>query len=140
MKRSKLLIDYEYDFTLLALLSPMREYKLAWYINQLLHIRLVKEKDIEFSFTNQPDLCISNYIFATEHSVLRLLRNRSVREEEQAFLLPELKQFDYLIVLQGGGDFFEQMDLPAVLQKIPTVEYVKPIDVETLKSKENLIF
>lgn len=140
MKRSRLLIDYEYDFTLLALVSPMREYKLAWYINQLLHIRLVKEKDIEFAFTNQPHLCISNYTFATEHSVLRLLRNRSVREEEQAFLLPELKQFDYLIVLQGGGDFFDKINLTEVLQQIPTVDYVKPVDVNTLKSKENLIF
>jgi hypothetical protein len=140
MKKSKLLVDYEIDFTLWALLTPMREYKLAWYMNQLLHIRLVKEKDIEFAFTNQPDLCISNYIFATEHSVLRLLRNRSVSEQEQAFLLPELKQFDYLLVLQGEGDFFDPARLVSVLQQIPTVEYVKPIEVESLKSKDNLIF
>lgn len=140
MKKSRLLIDYEFDFTILALLSPMREYKLAWYINQLLHIRLVKDKDIQLNFTNQPNLCISNYIFATEHSTLRLLKNRSVGEDEQGFLLPELKQFDYLIMLQGEGDFFDKDALPAVLQKIPTVEYVKPIEVYDLKSKENLIF
>jgi hypothetical protein len=140
MKKSKLLVDYEIDFTLWALLTPMREYKLAWYMNQLLHIRLVKEKDIEFAFTNQPDLSISNYIFATEHSVLRLLRNRSVSEQEKAFLLPELKQFDYLLVLQGEGDFFDPARLVSVLQQIPTVEYVKPIEVESLKSKDNLIF
>ena len=140
MKKSRLLIDYEYDFTLMALLSPLREYKLAWYMNQLLHIRLVKEKDIQLNFTNQPNLCISNYIFATEHTVLRLLKNRSVGDEEQGFLLPELKQFDYLIMLQGEGDFFDETDLPAVLQKIPTVEFVKPVDVNNLKSKENLIF
>jgi hypothetical protein len=140
MKKSKLLVDYEIDFSLWALLTPMREYKLAWYMNQLLHIRLVKEKDIAFAFTNQPDLCISNYIFATEHSVLRLLRNRSVSEQEQAFLLPELKQFDYLLVLQGEGDFFDPARLVSVLQQIPTVEYVKPIEVESLKSKDNLIF
>jgi hypothetical protein len=140
MKKSKLLVDYEIDFSLWALLTPMREYKLAWYMNQMLHIRLVKEKDIAFAFTNQPDLCISNYIFATEHSVLRLLRNRSVSEQEQAFLLPELKQFDYLLVLQGEGDFFDPARLVSVLQQIPTVEYVKPIEVESLKSKDNLIF
>lgn len=140
MRKSKLLVDYEIDFTLWALLSPMREYKLAWYMNQLLHIRLVKDKDIEFAFTNQPDLCISNYIFATEHNVLRLLRNRSVSELDQAFLIPELKQFDYLLVLQGEGTMFDQTDLVAVLHKIPTVEFVKPIDVESLKSKDNLIF
>lgn len=140
MKKSRLLVDYEYDFTLMAILSPMREYKLAWHINQHLHIRLVKEKDVELNFTNQPNLCISNYIFATEHSVFRLLKNRSVGEEEQGFLLPELKQFDYLIMLQGEGDFFDKDALPAMLQKIPTVEFVKPIDVNNLKSKENLIF
>ncbi|EMR03048.1 IPExxxVDY family protein [Cesiribacter andamanensis] len=140
MKRSRLQVDYEYDFTLWALLSPMREYKLAWYLNQLLHIRLVKEKDIAFAFTNQPDLSISNYIFATENCLLRLLRNRSVSEAEQAFLLPELKQFDYLLMLQGEGGLFDHLDLVAVLQKIPTVDFVKPIEVESLKSKENLIF
>ncbi|AHM59028.1 hypothetical protein D770_03805 [Flammeovirgaceae bacterium 311] len=140
MKRSRLLVDYEFDFTLMALLSPLREYKLAWYINQLLHIRLVKEKDIQLNFTNQPNLCISNYIFATEHSILRLLKNRSVGDEEQGFLLPELKQFDYLIMLQGEGDFFDKEELPAVLKNIPTVEFVKPVEVNDLKSKENLIF
>jgi hypothetical protein len=140
MKRSRLLIDYEYDFTLMALLSPLREYKLAWYINQLLHIRLVKEKDIQLNFTNQSNLCISNYIFATEHSILRLLKNRSVGDDEQGFLLPELKNFDYLIMLQGEGDFFDKEELPAVLKKIPTIEYVIPVEVNDLKSKENLIF
>jgi hypothetical protein len=42
MKKSKLLIDYEFDFELLGLSASAKGYKLAWELNQVLGIQLVK--------------------------------------------------------------------------------------------------
>lgn len=140
MKKNKLLIDYEFDFDLFALLTDMREYKLAWTINQVLHIRLVKEEDIMFNFLNMQNLVISNYKFATEHTTFRLLKNKSVQEGNNACLIPELSRFDYLIMLQGGGDFFEGIDVEKALKAIPSVQYTSKVTINQLKSRENLIF
>jgi hypothetical protein len=141
MKKNRLLIDYEYDFTLLALVCQLRGFKLAWYINQLLSVKLVKEKDIQLQFTNhQSPLLIANYVFTTEHTELRLIRNLSVHESETGYLVPELKQFDFLLMLRGEGDYIDRENLSQTLQQIPGLQYLKTIDHENLKSKENLIF
>ena len=52
MKKSKLVIEYEYDFDLLGLTSTARGYKLAWEINQALHVQLVKQPDLAVGFKN----------------------------------------------------------------------------------------
>lgn len=140
MKKNKLLIDYEYDFTLLAVLAEVREYKLAWHINQQLHIRLVKEDDIRFQFLNQQNLIVSNYKFATEHTTFRLLKNKSVQDGSSSCLLPELAQFDYLIMIQGVGDFFDNVDIVQALKQVPAIRYISNININQLKSRENLIF
>lgn len=140
MKKTKLLIDYEFDFTLIAVLSNAREYKLAWSINKHLHIRLVKENDLHFNFLNQQNLIVSNYKFATEHTTFRLLKNKSVQEGSNAFLIPELRGFDYLIMIQGVGDFFESINVDQALREIPLVQYISKVNINQLKSKENLIF
>ena len=45
MKKNKLVIEYDFDFELLGILSSARGYKLAWEINQALGIQLVKQQD-----------------------------------------------------------------------------------------------
>lgn len=140
MKKNKLQIDYEYDFTLLAVRSEMKEYKLAWQINQKLHIRLVKEEDIHFHFLNQQNLIVSNYKFATEHTTFRLLKNKSVQQGSHSWLIPELDQFDYLIMIQGVGDFFDGINLVQALKELPAIQFVSSISINQLKSRENLIF
>ena len=140
MKKTKLLIDYEFDFTLLAVLSNVREYNLAWNINKHLHIRLVKESDLHFNFLSQQNLIVSNYKFATEHTTFRLLKNKSVQDGSNAFLIPELRGFDYLIMIQGVGDFFEGTNVEQALKEIPVIQYISKVNINQLKSKENLIF
>ena len=140
MKKNKLVIDYEYDFSLLAIVSNAREYKLAWSINQQLHIKLVKERDLHFNFLNQQNLIVSNYKFATEHTTFRLLKNKSAQEESSAYLIPELSEFDFLIMIQGVGDFFDGIDVEQTLKEIPVIQYISKVNIHQLKSKENLIF
>ena len=47
MKRTKLVIDYEYDFNLIGIISTAKGYKLAWELNQALGIHLVKQSEKE---------------------------------------------------------------------------------------------
>ena len=100
MAKNKLVIEYEYNFDLYGIISISRDYKLAWLINQALGIHLVKEKDIKINFLNNEELVISNYLYNTEHTQFRLLKNKSEASKSDSlrYLIPELNRFDYLIM------------------------------------------
>ncbi len=142
MAKNKLNVEFSYDFVLLGIISPLKEYKLAWKINKCLEINLVKEVDVEIEFFNQSDLVISNFLYQTENSEFRLLKNKSVSSNSRAnvYLLPELQSFDYVVMVSGFEDTFSIDTVKSELQAIPGVQYIKLFDVESLKSRENLIF
>ena len=57
-----------------------------------------------------------------------------------SFLIPELNKFDYLIMKHGRiGDLGDQ-EFHREFQKINEVQYIVSLDIDKLKSKENLIF
>jgi hypothetical protein len=142
MKKKKLEAELSFEFSLIALISELKEYKLAWHLNTALDIQLVKKTDIELEFLKGQNLLISNYFFETEHSYIRLLKNKSivVFGESPAYLLPELNRFDYLILVCGYEDTLTMTELKSKISEIPKVQYVQVLGVENLKSKENLIF
>lgn len=142
MKKRKLQAEFDFNFLLLGMISATKEYKLAWKLNQLLEIELVKANDIQLEFIKGPSLVISNYLYETEHSSIRLLKNRSVDEFESnaAFLIPELKRFDFLMMVRGFQSTFSEKEIKEKLGSVTGIQYVQQFALDKLKSKENLIF
>ncbi|MGK7393963.1 MAG: IPExxxVDY family protein [Candidatus Cyclobacteriaceae bacterium M3_2C_046] len=140
MKKSKLRVDYEYDFYLWGIVSLAKDYKLAWLLNQICHIQLKKTEDLSFTFINQNKLIISSFLFETENAQFRLLRNKSLDEHKSLFLLPEIKQFDYLFIINDKTDTFNTEQFQSNLNQKELVQYATRLDINKLKSKENLIF
>ena len=141
MKKNKLIANVDFDFSLLAISSLMKEYKLAWKLNQQLGIHLIKQPDEIFHFLGDDKLCISFYHYQTEHSSIRLIFNRS-REDtlKRQHLVPELKQFDYLMLVDGFEDSLEVHDVRELIRQIEGIQMVNLVDVDQLKSRDNLIF
>ena len=140
MKNFTLDVEYDYDFKLFGLVSSNKEYKLAWHICQYLHIRLVKKPDLVYDFINKGKLVISQYLYTTEHSTFRLLRNKStvLGSLKKPFLLPEIKDYDYIV--QISGEMANQIDeVFAKLRALDTVQYIKEFDPESFKFKDNLL-
>lgn len=142
MKKRKLEAEFDYNFLLFGVISALKEYKLAWHLNNTFELQLNKANDIAIDFLKSQNLIISNYLYETEHSTFRLLKNKSadVFEDNLAFLIPELKRFDYLILIQGFDDTFNTGDIKKLLSSIPKVQYVQNFQIDDLKSRENLIF
>lgn len=142
MAKNKLIIEYEYDFSLFGIISLAKDYRLAWLINKHIGMHLRKEEDIIMSFLNDENLVISNYLFETEHAHLRILKNKSEdrKTDKMSFLIPELNKFDYLIMKNGRISDLSDQELLREIQKIKEVQYIVALDIDKLKSKENLIF
>ena len=77
-----------------------------------------------------------------EYSNIRFLKNKSVDQfsESSAFLLPELKRFDFLLIINGFEDTFTDLKLKENISAIPGIQYLQSFPVESFKAKENLIF
>ena len=142
MKKQKLVVDFDYNFKLFGIISPASEHKLAWELNRGLNINMIKNDDININFLNNKNLIISNFLFEKEESILRLLKNKSVGmpATSNLFLVPELKQFDYLLTIGGFEQTFKPENVVVRLGQINVIHNVINLDVLKLKSKENLVF
>jgi len=139
MKKSKLVIDYEFDFGLLGVTTAARGYKLAWELNQRLAVHLVKQPDLVVGFKNGEEKGFSFYAYETPLNRLKLFKNRpSEGDSAKYFLIPEFPHFDFIILAAMEEQNTEQ--LADQIRDIPAVELVASIPLEGLKSKSNFIF
>lgn len=140
MKRNKLEIDYTYDFNLIGLIASVKGYKLAWELNTLLHINLVKQPDLVVGFKNTEEKSFPFYAFETRLNRLKLFKNKpSENESGKYFLIPEFPHYDF-IILAAMEEPDAHHKLTDQIKSIPSVQLVAPIPMEGLKSKSNFIF
>jgi hypothetical protein len=142
MASGKLVIDYKFDFHLYGLISDLKEYRLAWLLNQQLGIHLIKQDDIVHEFLNNEKIMVSNFLFETENAQFRLLKNKSENKNQErlAYLLPELHKFDFFIVKHGILDGREDSDFLSRIKEIDEIQYITSFDISKIKSRDNLIF
>jgi hypothetical protein len=140
MKKSKLVIDYEYDFDLIGIRSAIKGYKLAWEINAMLGINLIRQPDMAVEFKKGEERRFSFYAFETRINRLKLFKNRPADTETgKYFLVPEFPHFDFIFLIQMDNTTQREAVI-AQLRQIPFIEMVALIPLEGLKSKSNFIF
>jgi len=150
--------DYD-DFELLAIQSGLEDYRLAFNLNKILHLSLVREKQDIHLTTEKGDSYFSYYVYEDlkQDLIWRLIENKtSVLSKETkngslfnelshpfetaTYLIPELKNFDYLLQIENVDVFYNSDE---IIKKISDLKYVSTVyasDTENIKSIHNLIF
>jgi hypothetical protein len=139
LAKTVLNIEYDFNFWLVGISSHLRDYRISWALNKELNVDLKKEPDYEIGQKKPMDSqFFSHYAYNCEETQrnYHLFANKC----PSGFLLPEVKHADYLLMLDGNFNeqYIEQ--LCKLVRKIDHINTVFEIDVETLKSKKNLIF
>ena len=142
MGKSRLNDLYEFDFDLIGIVCNRKEFQLAWYLNQELSINLIKQEDIKILFSDNTCILISNFVHKGEFLRIELLQNRLVngRNMKHQLLIPELKQFDFLLKFRDQTGGFTSENVSGSIRRIPVIEYHIDLNFEQLKSKENLLY
>lgn len=140
MKKIKLVVEHQFDFELLGIVAPLKDYKMAWVINQVLDLKLIKAQDLVLEFIEDPKIEISKYMEKMDHGFVQLLKNKSIsKRTNAAYLIPELKIMDYFLLLQ---DQTFELDINVYIERLsesPHIQNVVKLDVSKIKSKENLL-
>lgn len=140
MKKNKLIIDYEFEFELFGIATTAKGYKLAWEINRILGIHLVKKDDLRVGVKKNIEADFLHYAFETRLNRLKLFKNKPLESETgKYFLIPEFPHFDFILLVQME-ELNHTLNIAELLKQIPVVEYVGSIPVEGLKSKVNFVF
>jgi hypothetical protein len=150
----------EIDYQLIAIHSPLEDYRLAYFINQNLPVNLKKcngnihisSKEGETQFTrfifeddgndvcwnliqNQNDLTVS-----TVSGNQGLFANSGTNFSTKIYLIPEFKKVDYFLKIENAEAVIDINAITDVLKRIDRVSTVYTVTVEKIKSKNNLIF
>lgn len=139
MKKKRLEIEYTYDFELLGIISSAKGYKLAWDINNLLSMRLIKQPDLSIEYKNNVTGTYGYFAHESEVNVLKLFRNKPHDSDLKNVLIPEFPHYDY-ILFSKGDEQMESNRLRELLRNIPSIELVAFIPLDALKTKETFIF
>lgn len=137
MKKTRLVIDYDYDFALLGITSSAKFYKLAWSVNQALRINLIRNSDYQLALKDETRL-FGWYIYEQDEPVIWLFKNRSL-ENDKHYLAPEISHFDYLLKFPKESQSFAKKVILKDLKEIKCIEYIGAIDIDSMKSKANFL-
>ncbi|MCG8386875.1 MAG: IPExxxVDY family protein [Cytophagales bacterium] len=138
MKKTKLIIDFEYEFTLFGISSSTKFYKLAWALNNHLNFHLVRSDDYILEDQKAGQHHFGMYTFQEEHGEIDFFKNQCLGPG-QAYLLPELIHFDYILKLSGILQSFSKEEMLKELREIKWIEYIADLEVNKLKSKDNFL-
>jgi hypothetical protein len=135
-------ISYDFDFEIIGIVSSERSFKLAWLLNDSLHLDLARISDFDLDFSNGVSLSFANFIHRTEHNSYQLLKNKALKYEKTSkpFLLPELKQFDYLLRIDNMTRGIDIESVKQTLSSLSQIQLCQIINLEDVKEKENLIY
>lgn len=140
MKKNKLIIDYEYDFNLIGIISAAKGYKVAWELNQALGIHLIKQTDLIVGFRNNEEKAFTYYSHQTQLNRLKVFKNRAADSEAgKYYLIPEFPHYDF-IILANMEEYDKAQHLVHSLKPIDSIQLAAIIPLDGLKSKSNFIF
>ncbi|WP_420603683.1 IPExxxVDY family protein [Flagellimonas sp.] len=143
---------YDDDFQLIAIHSDLEDYAIGYAINSNCGLYLKRlEKDLlfnqnlSFSVFEWDDEMNDTYwtLISNKCAIQVDIPSDGLFEKNTSFrtdyLIKEQKEVDYFLKVDAGDEITLEQQIKSI-NKIPKVITAYPIDVQTLKSKRNLIF
>ena len=140
MAKYKLDIEEEEDdFLIIGICSHIKDYRLAWLINQQLTLELIRS-EVDLVNWTSPKAKRQSYArfqYYDEQSEIDyyLFSNNAGKIK----LLPDQKMFDYFLMIKNNIEL-SLPNLVKELMQIPEVLTAYPINSNQIKHKDNIIF
>jgi hypothetical protein len=148
---------YDDSFTLIAIHSQIEDYRLAYFLNKKLNLKLKRcEKDLDFKYFTasfpffeyrDPQQCRNWYLIANSctKETESFQSSGSLFDFQQKaykthFLVPEYKTVNYFLKVEEEAIHFDELSTIKTIVDIPKIVTSYKVDAEKLKSKNHLIF
>ena len=150
----------EEDYHIIAIHTSLEEYRLAYFLNLNLGIRLSKnELDIE-SQVKEGMTSFARFTFGDEEKFINwdlvqnknevegienvssrdLFSNTKIKFSSSAYLLPEYKIVDFFLKIENAKNEINIIEIITKISEIDGITLTYGVDKNKIKSKNNLIF
>ena len=124
---------------IIGISTPMKDYRLTWFMNKVLNFKLSKQKDI--TVYNEKKERLSSFSFYCDEQyenmlVFYFISNRNAESEVLAY---EQKQIDFLFLIKGP---LKKIQLDEILQNIKSISNIQTaflIDDSSIKNLDSLM-
>ena len=133
---------YDINYDLFGIVSNIKEYKLAWILNKIFSIDLIKFDDLIITKYNQKTFQVSNYFYETDEFIIRLLKNKLLNienENNEKFLINKLSKFDYLFQVYNSSNEFNKRDIINKLNTESSIQFANFVYINLIKEKDLLL-
>ena len=150
----------EIDYSLIAIHTSLEDYRLAYFINQKLHVSLNKsikeiqitdkEGEAHFSrfhyYEKKKDISwdliqnIDEVIEQKKEDSQSLFSNFEIEVAKKVYMIPEFKKVNYFLKIENSEDNTNLIEIQSELNSIDQIATNYIVDINKIKSKNNLIF
>lgn len=143
------------DYELIAIHTSIEDYRLAYFLNKELNTKLCKKnRNIEIE-TSEGKSSFNHYFYDDDKKDIQwsLIENKTSiisthkkstgifeNIEVNVYLLPEYKKADFLLKIENVDSYFKIKEVTKKIESINQVSMSYLLDIDSLKSKNNLIF
>ncbi len=144
---------FDDTFFLIALHSTLEDYAIAYGLNGILKAKFRRSReDFDLSeissfpyYEWEDEYNYRYWVLVSNHSSKKeLVINNDLFENETTYstprLIPELKEVDYFLKIDDDEETLDGNTIIKTLQGIPKIMAAYEVDVNKLKSRNNLIF
>ena len=148
------------DYQLIAIHTSLEDYRLAFFINKRLPVILSKCNSNVSIKKKMAEIQFSRFIFDDEKKDItwNLIQNKNEFSESnftantglfentitqmatKSYLIPEYKKVDYFLKIENCLEPITIQNTITEIKKIEQISTVYAVAIETIKSKNNLIF
>ena len=139
LNRKFLKFEIDLDFVLIAVTSPLKDYRICYLINKSLNFNFVKIEDLSVDiYQGSGFVLFSRYHYNWESTEtdFYFIANKGT----DGYLVPEMRKADYFVLIKNYIDEDDLDSLLSALNKMPEIVTAIKIDPKKIKSRENLLF
>ena len=133
---------YDINYDLFGIVSNIKEYKLAWILNKIFFINLIKSNNLIIKKNNQRTFEISNYFYESDEFIIRLLKNKllnKVNFNNEKFLIKKLSKFDYFFQIYNTTSKFNKKEIINKLNTESSIQFANFVNINLIKEKDLLL-
>ena len=123
------------DYQLIGIVSPSKEFKIAWIINDSLKVSLSKIDNEIINLSNGSSISISHLLYKRNRGFIRLINNKIINNTEKLNLISSLSNFDYIIQFSSNFFEFESFNIINKLKSYNDIQFANFVDHNLIKEK-----
>ena len=131
--------DFFSDSALIGIASPVPAYQFCWMLNQHFDMNFVREPELDICLQSGKDH--QHYFGIYQYTVplngARYLLYKLKNDKQN--LLPETKGLDYLWMIQSSCSDTQATQISGLLRTLPDVQMAQVLDVQKMRSLNNLL-